>query len=204
MTNVVYVEAPGDLATVGDLSAHLLQELGESREPQAIESLRIAQSVVRSYCRGWLLSPGRSTVTLPFPPANGMRASSTQLLALNRRAWSARVRLPQSPVFDIHAVTVDDAASEWMLDEADNLVLPQTAASTVVVDYSHGYALDAPELSAAKLVTLRLAARLLTNPMQRASYSNQDYNYSGVSDTPARLLTGDERLMLDPIRGVVI
>ena len=204
MTAVVYVETPQDLATVGDLSAHLLQQLGEDREPQAIESLRIAQSVVRNYCRGWLLTPGRSRVNLAFPPRDGVRMSSAGARANVRNRWSARVQLPQSPVFDVHTVDVDNVAAEWELDDADVLTLEVTSGRTVVVEYSHGYALDAPELSAAKLVVLRLATRLLTNPMQRQSYSNQDYNYSGVGDVPSRLLTGDERLMLDPIRGAVI
>lgn len=48
------------------------------------------------------------------------------------------------------------------------------------------------------LIIKRVAARLLTNPQQRSSYSGPDgLNYTGG---PVRLLTDDEREALDPYK----
>lgn len=202
---MTYIVTPEDLATVDDLASHLLQVIDQEREPQAVDAIKAAQAVVRTYCRGWMLTPGRSTITVPFPSPAGIRAGSANAIALRPvRAWSAKVALPQSPVFEIHSVTVDGAETDWVLDDADVITLADTLGTSVAIEYSHGYALDAQELATAKLVTLRLAARLLTNPLQRQSYSNPDMNYSATGDAPARLLTGDERMMLDTIRGAVI
>jgi hypothetical protein len=51
----------------------------------------------------------------------------------------------------------------------------------------------------AKLVALRLAGRLMTNPQQRTSYSGPEgLNYSGG---PVRLLTDDEKKSLMRLNG---
>ena len=55
------------------------------------------------------------------------------------------------------------------------------------------------QIAAAKSVCKRAAARVMTNPDQRASFSGPDgLTYSGAGDIPGRILTGDEKLMLDP------
>ncbi len=88
--------------------------------------------------------------------------------------------------------------SEFYADVAD---LAIELASGTVLAYCHRtdspwYATTCP--GAVRLVTTRLAARLFTNPQQRTSYSGPEgLNYAGG---PVRLLTDDEREMLDIYR----
>jgi hypothetical protein len=85
---------------------------------------------------------------------------------------------------------------------ADVAELSVELASGAVLSYCHRltrpwYSTNAP--APVKLVALRLAARLFTNPQQRTSYAGPEgLNYSGG---PVRLFTDDEREILNEFRG---
>lgn len=174
--------ASADLATLDDLRRHLRQGIPEDEAAAADQALKTAQGAVRTYCGGRMLSAGRKTET---------------------RRWDSVLFPHEYPVGVIFSVTVDGNAVSYYTSVSGGIIL-RAAGTSVDIDYSYGYPDGDPRLEAARTVTLRLAARMLTNPLQRQSQNNDGYSFTGSYDggagAPARLLSGDERLMLEALK----
>lgn len=102
--------------------------------------------------------------------------------ALTRRGtWDTRLRLPERPVVDATAVTLDAVAvpaGEWYL-EGDELVRSLAwggPEAELVITYSHGYAV-VPE--AARAVCLEAVVRVWVNPgnVQQEGYGSEQVSY---------------------------
>lgn len=202
----MFIQAPVDLLGVDDLSsvsqsayASDVELGGQDSQTRAVAAIRFAQGVVRTYCSGNMLTVGQSKETSNFPAAFGARLSSAGFIAAKNpqyRPYDVAVALRQKPVRSVQSVQVDGVDADWYLDDANQIRLAPIHGSIVEITYSHGYDDTDPRLDSARLVTARLAIRIYTNPAMRAAYSNGEYNYSGVADTPAKLLTNDEKLVL--------
>ena len=139
-----------------------------------------ATALVRAYCRRKLTQETR-----------------TETVAIVRDA----AELSETPVASITSVTVAGSAVTGYTLRADGaIVFPTwyTQGTTATVTYVAGFAATDYRLEAARAVAVRVAARLLTNPDSRTTYTGPgDLSYSTGPEL-VRLLTTDERLMLDP------
>lgn len=110
--------------------------------------------------------------------------------------------LPYGPVTDISAVTVDGVTSEFTVQRSANAlrVIPTTAGTKITVTYTHGYKPDDHRLAIAADIALRCAGRIYTNPQDKSSNSVALQSGSWAASTDPRMLTSDEKLLLNPLR----
>lgn len=109
--------------------------------------------------------------------------------------------LPATPVQSITSVTIDGGATtdyDLLADGSLRFRKWYAQGTTATVVYVAGFASTDYRLEAARAVAVRVAARLYTNPDSRTSYAAPgELSYSSAPEL-VRLLTLDERLMLDP------
>jgi hypothetical protein len=112
------------------------------------------------------------------------------------------ILLPSTPVISITSITIGGTAVTGYSLRADGSILLNNgypSGTTAVVVYVSGYASTDYRVAAARVVAVRIAARLWTNPDSRTSYNGPEaLNYSSTPDL-VRLLTADERAMLQPL-----
>lgn len=139
-----------------------------------------ATALVRAYCRRPLTQETRTDTVAVIVDA---------------------LDIPVTPVQSITSITIGGTAVTGYTLRADgSVVLPRhyVQGTTATITYVAGYAAGDYRLEAAKAVAVRVAARLWTNPDSRTSYAGPgELNYSTGPEL-VRLLTLDERLMLDP------
>ena len=139
-----------------------------------------ATALVRAYCRRKLTQETR-----------------TDTVAVIREL----AELPETPVASITSITIGGSPVTGYTLRADGSILfPRwyVQGTTATVTYVAGFPSTDYRLEAARAVAVRVAARLWTNPDTRTSYAGPgDLSYSTGPEL-VRLLTLDERLMLDP------
>lgn len=146
------------LVTVQELGAMLGQDLTAARLNQATVLLDMASDVVRGYLRQEI-SHTTSTITVPLRRPDPLE-----------HPYRAEVVLPQRPVVDVTAVTVDDVVPVRWWWRGDRVELPATLWRSgqhrpplVEVTYEHGWD---PVPGDIKAVVMQSAARVLVNPGQ--------------------------------------
>ena len=155
-----------------------------------------ATALVRAYCRRTITQTNES-LTLPL-------SSSMDYVyrGLVDRHLLDTILLPSTPVISITSITIGGTAVTGYSLRADGSILLNNGypnGTTAVVVYVSGYASTDYRVAAARVVAVRIAARLWTNPDSRTSYNGPEaLNYSSTPDL-VRLLTADERAMLQPL-----
>ena len=123
-----------------------------------------------------------------------------------RGVWGQVLKLPERPVVNVTAVSVDGialSADEYnrvrdRLHRSNGWGGPRVV---VVVTYSHGFAADAVNIQAAAGICLQVAARAAANPSTVQSEGIGDYSRSfGEGTAPGFALTANEQAMLDRYR----
>lgn len=155
-----------------------------------------ATALVRAYCRRTITQTTETvTVTLTSSMDYVVRG-------LVDRHLLDTILLPMTPVISITSITIDgQAVSGYTLRADGSILLPRgyPNGTTAAVVYVSGYPSTDYRVQAAKAVAVRIAARLWTNPDARTSYTGPEaLNYSSTPDL-VRLLTADERAMLQPL-----
>ena len=155
-----------------------------------------ATALVRAYCRRTITQTTETvTVTLTSSMDYVVRG-------LVDRHLLDTILLPMTPVISITSITIDSVVVTGYTLRADGSILlprgyPNGTTATIV--YVSGYPSTDYRVAAAKAVAVRIAARLWTNPDARTSYTGPEaLNYSSTPDL-VRLLTADERAMLQPL-----
>lgn len=166
-------------ASVPELGLLLGEDFDPARADLAAMALDQATAAIRSFTGQTISAVANDTVTLD---GNGQPT----------------FRLPEFPVTAVASVTVDGIALSYAPDAYDYMwtrsgVLTRrnardwgTNPQSIVVTYSHGYAVIPDEIKAA---CLQLAARAMTNPLGMRSESIG--SYSGTY--------GDTATATDPI-----
>ncbi len=95
-------------------------------------------------------------------------------------------------------IGADNTGAAESVELAQALVRSYTRRPTLAQDSDDGFPTGDPSLVIARGIALRVAARLLTNPLQRSGYSSAAGSFQTGPDFTARLLTPDERRALDP------
>lgn len=147
------------LATAEDLGKMLGRTLSGDQLAQATLLLDMASDEVRGYLGGQQVTAGTSTIMVP------LRRSDPYEDPCRAEVW-----LPQRPVTNVTAVTVDgDAPVRWWWAD-DKVFLPYTLwrqgqhrPPIVEVTYEHGYD---PVPGDIRNVVLQSAGRVLVNPSQ--------------------------------------
>lgn len=155
-----------------------------------------ATALVRAYCRRNITQTNES-VTVP------LTASMDYVVrGLVDRHLLDTILLPMTPVISITSITINGQAVTGYTLRADGSILLPTGypnGTTATVVYVSGYAASDYRVAAAKAVAVRIAARLWTNPDSRTTYTGPEaLNYGSTPDL-VRLLTADERAMLQPL-----
>ena len=155
-----------------------------------------ATALVRAYCRRTITQTTETvTVTLTSSMDYVVRG-------LVDRHLLDTILLPMTPVISITSITIDgQAVTGYTLRADGSILLPRgyPNGTTATVAYVSGYPSTDYRVAAAKAVAVRIAARLWTNPDSRTSYTGPEaLNYSSTPDL-VRLLTADERAMLQPL-----
>ena len=155
-----------------------------------------ATSMVRAYCRRKITQTTETvTVTLTSSMDYVVRG-------LVDRHLLDTILLPETPVISITSITIGGQVVAGYTLRADGSILlpsgyPNGTSATVV--YVSGYPSSDWRVDAARTVAVRIAARLWTNPDSRTSYTGPEaLNYQSTPDL-VRLLTADERAMLQPL-----
>lgn len=139
-----------------------------------------ATALVRAYCR-----------------RNLTQETRTDTVAVVNDA----AELPVTPVASVTSVTIGGAAVTGYTLRADGaLVFPTyyVQGTTATVTYVAGFPATDYRLEAARAVAVRVAARLWSNPDSRTTYTGPGELSYSTGPELVRLLTLDERLMLDP------
>lgn len=155
-----------------------------------------ATALVRAYCRRTITQTTETvTVTLTSSMDYVVRG-------LVDRHLLDTILLPMTPVISITSITIGgQAVTGYTLRADGSILLPRgyPNGTTATVVYVSGYPSTDYRVQAAKAVAVRIAARLWTNPDSRTSYTGPEaLNYQSTPDL-VRLLTADERAMLQPL-----
>lgn len=155
-----------------------------------------ATALVRAYCRRTITQTTETvTVTLTSSMDYVVRG-------LVDRHLLDTILLPMTPVISITSITIDgQSVTGYTLRADGSILLPRgyPNGTTAAVVYVSGYPSTDYRVLAARAVGVRIAARLWTNPDSRTSYTGpESLNYSSTPDL-VRLLTADERAMLQPL-----
>jgi hypothetical protein len=155
-----------------------------------------ATSMVRAYCRRKITQTTETvTVTLTSSMDYVVRG-------LVDRHLLDTILLPETPVISITSITIGgQAVTGYTLRADGSILLPRgyPNGTTATVVYVSGYPATDWRVEAARTVAVRIAARLWTNPDSRTSFTGPEaLNYQSTPDL-VRLLTADERAMLQPL-----
>lgn len=184
-----YVVNPAsELVTLDDLAAYLQQSFTGDLATSAQAACEQATATVRGWCR--------QVIT---------RATHTESVTVRTGDAVDHVILHERPVVSVTSVTVDgvELASGWTLAR-QIVTLDRDAYTSVAVVYEAGREPGDALLGVARSVAVRLAARLYQNPLDRGSYTGPgDLSYAPAAGVSARLLTGDEQMMLSEVRDPV-
>lgn len=154
-----------------------------------------ATALVRAYCRRKINQTNES-VTVALSASNGYQGRG-----IIEAHTLDTILLPETPVQSVTSVTINSVAvTGYALQPDGSILLPRTypAGTTATVVYVSGFGANDWRFLAAKAVAVRVAARLWTNPDARTAYTGPgDLNYQSAPEL-VRLLTMDERAMLDP------
>lgn len=155
-----------------------------------------ATALVRAYCRRTITQTTETvTVTLTSSMDYVVRG-------LVDRHLLDTILLPMTPVISITSITIDgQAVTGYTLRADGSILLPRgyPNGTTAAVVFVSGYSSTDYRVLAARAVAVRIAARLWTNPDSRTSYTGPEaLNYQSTPDL-VRLLTADERAMLQPL-----
>lgn len=159
------------LASVADLSAYIGREIAED-DASALLALDLASGAVREYCGQYLSLVEDESITL-----NG---SGTRV-----------VLMPETPVTEVTSVSVSGETLEtekwsWTAEGVLNRISGTwpTAARSIVVVYSHGFA-EIP--AAVKAVVLSVASRVLDSPAAVKQESIGAYSVTYTNGAPTLL-----------------
>ena len=155
-----------------------------------------ATALVRAYCRRKITQTNESvTVTLTSSMDYVVRG-------IVDRHLLDTILLPMTPVISITSITIGgEVVTGYTLRADGSILLPRgyPNGTTASVVYVSGYPSTDYRVEAARAVAVRIAARLWTNPDSRTSYTGPEaLNYQSTPDL-VRLLTADERAMLQPL-----
>jgi hypothetical protein len=155
-----------------------------------------ATSLVRAYARRTITETTETvTVTLTSSMDYVVRG-------IVDRHLLDTILLPSTPVISVTSVTIGGVAVTGYTLRADgSILLPRgyPNGTTANVVYVSGYPSTDYRVQAARTIAVRIAARLWTNPDSRTSYTGPEaLNFSSTPDL-VRLLTADERAMLQPL-----
>jgi hypothetical protein len=155
-----------------------------------------ATALVRAYCRR-RITQTNETVTV------NLTASMDYIVrGVFDRQLLDTILLPSTPVISITSVTVlGEVVTGYTLRADGSILLPRgyPNGTTATVVYVSGYPSTDYRVEAARAVAVRIAARLWTNPDSRTSFQGPEaLNYTSTPDL-VRLLTADERAMLQPL-----
>jgi hypothetical protein len=155
-----------------------------------------ATALVRAYCRRRITQTTETvTVTLTSSMDYVVRG-------LVDRHLLDTILLPMTPVISITSITIGgEVVVGYTLRADGSILLPRgyPNGTTAAVVYISGYPSTDYRVEAARAVAVRIAARLWTNPDSRTSYTGPEaLNYQSTPDL-VRLLTADERAMLQPL-----
>lgn len=155
-----------------------------------------ATALVRAYCRRRITQTNESvTVTLTSSMDYVVRG-------IVDRHLLDTILLPETPVISITSITIGgQVVTGYTLRADGSILLPRgyPNGTTAAVVYVSGFAATDWRVEAARAVAVRIAARLWTNPDSRTSYTGPEaLNYQSSPDL-VRLLTADERAMLQPL-----
>ena len=155
-----------------------------------------ATALVRAYCRRKITQTTETvTVTLTSSMDYVVRG-------LVDRHLLDTILLPMTPVISITSITIGgEVVVGYTLRADGSILLPRgyPNGTTAAVVYVSGYPAADYRVEAARAVAVRIAARLWTNPDSRTSFSGPEaLNYQSTPDL-VRLLTADERAMLQPL-----
>lgn len=155
-----------------------------------------ATALVRAYCRRKITQTTETvTVTLTSSMDYVVRG-------LVDRHLLDTILLPMTPVISITSITIGgELVNGYTLRADGSILLPRgyPNGTTAAVVYVSGYPSTDYRVEAARAVAVRIAARLWTNPDSRTSFSGPEaLNYQSTPDL-VRLLTADERAMLQPL-----
>ena len=156
-----------------------------------------ATALVRAYCRRKITQTNESvTVTLTSSMVDYV------VRGLVDRHLLDTILLPMTPVISITSITIGgEVVTGYTLRADGSILLPRgyPNGTTATVFYVSGYPSTDYRVEAARAVAVRIAARLWTNPDSRTSYTGPEaLNYQSTPDL-VRLLTADERAMLQPL-----
>lgn len=186
--SIAFVIEPNVLIDLDDLESYLQQGFPEG-DTAGQGSIDHAVAVVQGWCRRRLLAVDADTYTT---------------------TGGSRIPLPNTPVRSVAGVLVDDVETidNWEL-RADGAIVwtGTTAAPTsdnvVEVSYASGFLDTDFKIRVARAVAIRLAARIYQNPLDRGSFSGPEgLQFNPAAGVSARLLTGDEQMMLASLRDV--
>lgn len=155
-----------------------------------------ATALVRAYCRRRITETTETvTVTLTSSMDYVVRG-------IVDRHLLDTILLPSTPVQSITSVTINsEAVTGYTLRADGSILLPRgyPNGTTATVVYVSGYPATDYRVEAARAVAVRIAARLWTNPDSRTNFNGPEaLNYGSTPDL-VRLLTMDERGMLQPL-----
>lgn len=186
------------LVTVADFAARLGRTFTPAQELQAQALLDDASSVVRAHIR---LDISRATTTDTFT----MRRADPLL-----HRCGGVVTLPQRPVVDIAAVTVNGTATQDWWQEGDEVLVrawswdqPPAAhrAPQVAVTYTHGWDPVPGEIQA---IVMQAANRVMVNPSgirsETVGGESVTYLIPAVGEYLGVLLSNTEKKVLDRYR----
>jgi hypothetical protein len=151
--------------------------------PRAVQACLSARGVIEDYCGQPLLE----SETIEVVDALFRWPVTTVFLA----------RWPVTAVASVAAGGVVLDAATWSFRRSGILELGSPPSSPVTVTYTAGWN---PLPQSVRLLALRVASRLASNPADHNAYANVTGNEGIVESFDPRLLTGDERETLDRYR----
>lgn len=173
------------IVTAAALAIHLGKQLGGTYTAQVDQAIEAADTVIRSYC-------GQPVAEEPVTVRLSGDGSRTLLLP----TWPVTLVASATLLSDAPTILAGDelhAESVGLLHRLNGQWPP--GRFNIEVTYRSGHD---PVPADVRLVALRLATRIFENPQDVASSSHEDVgtNWS----FPARILTPDERQVLDRYR----
>lgn len=155
-----------------------------------------ATALVRAYCRRNITQTTETvTVTLTSSMDYVVRG-------LVDRHLLDTILLPMTPVISITSITIDgQVVTGYTLRADGSILLPRgyPNGTSAAVVYVSGYTSTDYRVQAARAVAVRIAARLWTNPDSRTTFTGPEALSYGSTPDLVRLLTADERAMLQPL-----